>query len=530
MYKEIVEKMSLREKIQQTVVVLMEKGKKIEFSPGAAFFFGQIITEADETGISELRGYVKELYDSCEIPPLITSDFENGCGSMVKGLTPLPYMMSLGATDDENLAYDYGKATALEARTVGANWTFSPVCDLNMNFRNPLVNNRSLTDNPELACKMLPNVIRGMQDGGIAACAKHFPGDGVDYRDQHLTTTANSLSLEDWKNSFGKVYKKLFANGVMSVMAGHIAFPAYPQKLSEKFSMPLPATLNKALITDLLKGELGFKGIVVTDALDMGGYAGWYDTREQSEIESFKAGCDMMLWPSETYVDNLERAIKNGEVSEERLNDAVTRILGVKERLGLLSDNYNPFYDLTETDKAFVKTTQSKCAEKCITLICDKEKHFPIDAKKVRKIGINVITEHPPVKEEALALKREFEKRGFEVNYTDTGFYDNENLYRFYAENDLIIYAFFSRPFRPMGFIDFISGRAVQIKNAFCPPNAMEKTAFVSFGSPYIGKQYFQRAGTYVNAYSMLECEAVAFVKAACGEIEFSGKSPVKIK
>ena len=171
----------------------------------------------------------------------------------------------------------------------------------------------------------------------------------------------------------------------------------------------------------------------------MGGYAGWYDTREQSEIESFKAGCDMMLWPSETYVDNLERAIKNGEVSEERLNDAVTRILGVKERLGLLSDNYNPFCDLTETDKAFVKTTQSKCAEKCITLICDKEKHFPIDAEKVRKIGINVIAEHPPVKEEALALKREFEKRGFEVNYTDTGFYDNENLYRFYAENDLII-------------------------------------------------------------------------------------------
>ena len=168
--------------------------------------------------------YVKELYDSCEIPPLITSDFENGCGSMVKGLTPLPYMMSLGATDDESIAYDYGRATALEARTVGANWTFSPVCDLNMNFRNPLVNNRSLTDNPELACKMLPNVIRGMQDGGIAACAKHFPGDGVDYRDQHLTTTANSLSLEDWKNSFGKVYKKLFANGVMSVMAGHIAF------------------------------------------------------------------------------------------------------------------------------------------------------------------------------------------------------------------------------------------------------------------------------------------------------------------
>lgn len=530
MYKDIIKKMSLREKIQQTVVVLMEKGKKIEISPGAAFFFGQIITEADNTGINELRGYVKDLYDLCKIPPLITSDFENGCGSMVRGLTSLPYLMSLGATDDEGLAYDYGKATALEARTVGANWTFSPVCDLNINFRNPLVNNRSLTDNPELACKMLPNVIKGMQEGGIAACVKHFPGDGVDYRDQHLTPTANSLSIEEWNKSFGKVYKKLFSSGVMSVMAGHIAFPAYPQMLSEKFSLPLPATLNKALITDLLKGELGFKGVVVTDALDMGGYAGWYETREQSEIESFKAGCDMMLWPSDRYVDNLEKAIKYGEVSKERLDDAVSRILSVKEKLGLLSDNYNPFYDMTGAERQFVKATQSKCAEKCLTLICDREGHFPIDTKKVHKIGINVVTEHPPVKTEAIVLKEEFEKRGFEVEYTDSGFYGNKELNRFYSENDLIIYAFFSRPFRPMGFIDFTSGRAVQIKNAFCPPYAMQKTAFVSFGSPYIGKQYFQRAGTYVNAYSMLECEGIAFVKAACGEIEFNGKSPVKIK
>ena len=116
-----ISKMSLRQKINQTIVVLMEKDKKIDFCPGAAFFFGQIITEADETGLDELRGYVKELIEHCDIPPLITSDFENGCGSMVKGLTPLPYMMGLGATKDSQLAYDYGKATALEARSIGAN-------------------------------------------------------------------------------------------------------------------------------------------------------------------------------------------------------------------------------------------------------------------------------------------------------------------------------------------------------------------------------------------------------------------------
>jgi hypothetical protein len=107
----------------------MEKGQSVDFAPGAAFFFGQIITEADEAGLDELRGYVKEIADKCTIPPLITSDFENGCGSMVKALTPLPYMMGLGATDDAETAYDYGKVTALEGRTIGANWSFSPVSD-----------------------------------------------------------------------------------------------------------------------------------------------------------------------------------------------------------------------------------------------------------------------------------------------------------------------------------------------------------------------------------------------------------------
>lgn len=148
--------MTLREKINQTIVVLMERGKEIDFAPGAAFFFGQIITEADDAGLDELRGYVQRLSDKCKIPPLITSDFENGCGSMVKALTPLPFMMGLGATNNAETAYQYGRVTALEARSIGANWTFSPVSDLNRNRRNPLVNNRCMTDNTELAIKMLP--------------------------------------------------------------------------------------------------------------------------------------------------------------------------------------------------------------------------------------------------------------------------------------------------------------------------------------------------------------------------------------
>lgn len=521
--------MTLREKINQTIVVLMEKNKKIDFCPGAAFFFGQIITEADETGLEELRNYVKELRETCAIPPLITSDFENGCGSMVKGLTPLPYMMGLGAADDEVLAYEYGKATALEARSIGANWTFSPVCDLNVNPRNPLVNNRALTDREELACKLLPQVVRGMQENGLAACAKHFPGDGVDYRDQHITTTENTLSMEAWYESFGTVYKHLIDAGVMSIMAGHIALPDYPQRLSERYESALPATLNRDLITGLLKQELGFAGVVVTDALNMGGFHGWFDTHEEAEIEAFKAGCDMLLWPSARYADNLEQAILSGEVSMERLDDAVTRILRVKKQAGLFDETQNHFYEMTERDKEFVDRVQQKCSEKSITCVRDKAKHFPLAADKIQKIGIVIVAEYELAKKEGYVLKEEFEKRGFTVSYYEGNNFKEKERADFYEENDVVIYALFSRPFRPIGFLDYTGQHAWQLASAFMPEGAAEKNIFVSFGSPYFGEQYFKKAPTYVNAYSMLGCVAKAFVRAACGEMDFQGVSPVKL-
>ena len=524
-----IEAMTLREKINQTIVVLMQKNKPITEAPGAAFFFGQIITEAEEAGLEELRGYVKDLVSQCDIPPLITSDFENGCGSMVGALTPLPYMMGLGATNDAQLAYDYGRATALEARSIGANWTFSPVSDLNRNRRNPLVNNRGLTDNTDLAVKMLPQIVKGMQDNELSACSKHFPGDGMDYRDQHITTTYNDCTMEDWRATYGKIFSEMIAAGVDSVMAGHIGLPAYPQKLDERFEMPLPATLSKELITDLLKGEMGFDGIVVTDAIDMGGFKGWYPTQEETEIESFKAGCDMMLWPSSSYADNLEKAILSGEVPMSRLDDAVTRILRVKERRGLFNPNREFFREMSTEEVKFVKDVQRRCSDQSITLIRNKLDHFPLDPKKTPKLGIVVICEHAPARKDAKSLKTEFEKRGFTVDYNDEGYISPKEAKRLFSENDLMIYATFSRPFRPVGFLDYSGEQAYRLRTSYSQPNYLEKLAVVSFGSPYFGDQYFEKVQTYVNAYSMLTCSVEGFVRAACGEIEFTGKSPVAL-
>lgn len=518
-------KLSLEEKINQTVVYLMKKGEKCDFTPGAAFFFGTIITDADDDSIVVLRECVNELYTENCIPPLITSDFENGCGSMVKSLTPLPYMMALGATRNKKLAYDYGRATALEARHIGANWTFSPVCDLNINKRNPLINVRGLTDDTELSCNMISEIIKGMQEGGIAACAKHFPGDGMDYRDQHITTTENSLDMDKWWATYGKTYQAYIEAGVKTVMAGHITLPDYPQELSLKYNLPLPATLNRSLITDLLKGELGFEGLVVTDALDMGGFTGWYESRETAEIEAFKAGCDMLLWPTPAYRENLKKAILSGEVPMSRLDDAVSRILKVKEEMGILSSDYERFRNMSEEEKAFVKDVQKRCSDESATLIKDNLGAFPLRPEKHKKLGIIAVSEFAPAFEDARLLKNEFEKRGFIVDYRENVRVDKE----FYDNNDYVICAPFSRPFRPMGFIDFMGVSAIAIRNSYAPDGAFEKLILASFGSPYFYKQYFEKVQTVVNCYSMLSCQVEGFVRAACGEIEFTGTTPVEL-
>ena len=513
--------LSLREKILQTVILRINKDRFVEEKVGAAFFFGEIITDADEMDLDCARKTLTRYIDNADIPILITSDFENGCGSMLKGLTPFPYLMSLGATNSEQIAYDYGKATALEARSVGANWTLSPVCDLNLNRRNPLVNVRGIGDDPELAARLLKQVVRGMQENGLAACAKHFPGDGVDWRDQHGLTTNNTLKFADWKRLSGRVFQELIDDGVMSIMAGHITLPDYQQ---ERFSngMYLPATLSYELVTKLLKGEMDFKGVAITDALDMCGYMGYYDSLERGEIESFKAGYDMLLWPSANYVKNMTEAVENGYISMERLDDAVTRILQMKEKLGLFDRDNHPV-ELTRQEQDFVQKTQIRTAENSVTLVRNDAGVFPIDKETVKKIAVCPITHWEPALEEARLLCAELEARGFAVSYFEkTGVPPSA-----VQENDLVIYALFSRPFRPRGFLDFHGMEAS--KAAYALFQSIPKVAIVSFGSPYFAEQYFEKAMTCVNAYTMLSPSVKAFARAATGEIPFTDFSPVHL-
>lgn len=257
--------LTLREKIGQTMLMLPDRKKELDLGDGSldvyfkrypvtGYFMGwKLFTGVpEEERVDFVRSSVEEYQKASELPLLFQQDYESGVG--LQGMTPFPKEMALGAANSPELAYKYGKSVALECRSLGINWVLHPVADLNMNPLNPIVNTRSVSDNPEKAVCLLSEQIKGLQDNSVAATIKHFPGDGVDYRDQHLMTTVNSLSEEMWKQYHGKVFAELIKKGVACIMPGHITLPFYQKERINGY-LP-PATLSHELLTGFISVPL----------------------------------------------------------------------------------------------------------------------------------------------------------------------------------------------------------------------------------------------------------------------------------
>jgi len=376
--------LSLREKIGQTMMFKADPGRELDkqgnleefltrYPVGGVFLCGEVLTGPGRDREDILR--ISEKYrEASRFPLPIAADVENGCGSLAEGMASLPHLMALGATSSPELAYAYGKTIALESVSIGLDWSLAPVADLNLNPFNPIVNIRAVADAPGLAIRLLTELVRGMQANGLAATAKHFPGDGVDYRDQHLVTTCNSLPREEWRRNHGAVFQALIDGGVDAVMTGHISLPAYQGGATAGDC--LPATLSYELTTRLLKEEMGFGGVVISDALDMGGFLKWYG-RSRGEVECFKAGTDVLLWPTLGYFDLLERAIAAGEIPMTRLDDAVARIWRLKERRGLLDRASGGRRELAPDDLLYIEDTAARVAAGGPTLLRDQKTASP---------------------------------------------------------------------------------------------------------------------------------------------------------
>jgi len=193
-----------------------------------------------------------------KVPALIASDLENGAGRMVKDATQFPDLMALAAADDAELARTMGEAAAVEGRALGVHWTFGPVVDINVNAHNPITNTRSFGDDPARITRLSTPLIRAMQDHGLCATAKHFPGDGFDDRDQHIATTINPLTMEQWWNLSGRMFAEARDAGVWSMMIGHVSLPAWDPGEGQHMQEAPPGTLSRPIVTDLLREQMGF--------------------------------------------------------------------------------------------------------------------------------------------------------------------------------------------------------------------------------------------------------------------------------
>lgn len=285
---------------------------------------GAVFIHPRET--AEAVAKAKEINDGRENPALIVSDMECGPGSAIKGAVKFPSMRAVAEAGSVEDAYEMGVIAAKQARAAGYHWTFGPCVDIRGNENDPVVGLRTAGDNADTVIKFSGAYIDGLQENGLIATLKHFPGDGYSLDDQHVTTSINPLTKEEWDNSFGKVYKTLIERGTMAIMPGHIALPCYDDK--DENGLYPPASLSKKLLTGLLRKQLGFEGLIVSDAVNMGGFCGYMNLYKACCVY-LEAGGDCMLFMHDTpeYISEMKKCIEEGYLSLETLKNRTYRML-----------------------------------------------------------------------------------------------------------------------------------------------------------------------------------------------------------
>ena len=377
--------------------------------------------------------------EKSRIPLLIAANCDNGGdGCLPEGTFVATAAQAASGGTDET-AYHMGFVSAKESTSIGCNWLFNPVADIYMNWRNTIVNTRCFGDNPDQVIRHARAYVRGVKaaNPNMACCIKHFPGDGVEELDQHLVMGVNTLSVDDWEDTYGKVYRTLIEDGIESVMVGHIALPAMSRHLSRgiRDHEIHPATLAPELIDGLLRKRMGFNGLVITDATHMIGFSAKMK-REDALVQAIASGIDMILFANDADEDFsfVEKGLSAGLITEERLDDAVTRILALKAKVGL-NDKKSQITPEPEMKDQVIGCAEhlsyvARAAEECITLVKDTQNLLPLAPEKKKRALL--IYAHTPPGSRAYngdstrnVIVEEMEQLGFQVDVMKN-FYDLE--------------------------------------------------------------------------------------------------------
>ncbi len=470
--------------------------------------------------------------DGTGVPLILSGDIEGGTISS-PFTTAIPNQMGIAACDDLALSADLARIVARESRALGYNWSFTPVVDINHAFRSAIVGTRSYGSDPQRIIDHARAYVHALQADGIAACAKHWPGDGIDDRDQHMTTTVNDLSMAEWEESFGRIFGTLIDDGVMTVMSAHIALPAYvrsrwPDAGRTAFQ---PASVSRLLNEELLRGQLGFQGLIVSDATVMGGLTSWMD-RAEAVPAVIENGCDVFLFSRDPGEDMalMLRGLREGRLSERRLHEAVTRTLTLKAKLGLHRMTNDERLAPVERVREILRRPDhlaiaADAAGRSITLVKDRQQLLPLDPTKHKRIaviadeGSSFFSGAPERSFDP--LRGALEARGFAVRAFDPAAMPTPD------DTDLVLYLIGQETTPALGhiFLDFAKLHGSP-RNAMIQFNREIPTLLLSFGQPY----YLYDAphvATYINAYASLPDVQTALAERLLGDAPFAGVSPV---
>jgi beta-N-acetylhexosaminidase len=531
--------LNLRQKIGQLLMPRIG-GEYVPVGTGAYDRLQQWVGEYGVGGViitigppMEMAAKLNMMQTAARVPLLVSADMEHGPGQVLTGGVILPYgfenggatkfppLMALGAAGDEKLAYDLGRVTAIEGRAAGVHVAFAPVVDVNNNPANPIINTRSFGAQPSLVSRMASAHIRGLQDNGMLATAKHFPGHGDTGTDSHVALPFINVSRERADSVELPPYRAAIEAGVAGVMSAHIAFPAITGD-------SVPATLNGDMLTGLLRRDLGFRGLVFTDALDMGAIvSGWGSG--SAAVEALNAGADVLLQmrPGDVpvVIEAVVAAVASGKITESRIDESVLRVLRAKQRLGL---DRGALVDLnripSQLGTAEHMRLAANAAARSITVVRNRDNVLPLRARRI--LSIVYSDDYDPFA--GRSFQRYLSAQLPELRTVSLDASSSEARMRNVAamadSADVVLFSPFVRVTASRGGFALPDGIAAMVNGLM----TRKPVVVTSFGNPYVLQQ-LPDAGVYVLAWAPWDPMQEAAARALLGLARVDGRLPIPL-
>jgi beta-N-acetylhexosaminidase len=508
-----------------------------------------------KNGPLEVAAVANQLQKDSQLPLLIAADFERGLDSRVSGTLSFPDAMAFGAIGDPARAEQYGAIVAEEARAIGIHWNFFPVADVNSNPANPIINTRSFGEDAVMVGNMVAAYIKGASEHGMLTTVKHFPGHGDTGTDSHLGVARVEGNLEHLKTIELPPFQQAISAGVAAVMVAHLAVPALDSDANHV------ATISPRAVNDVLKNEMGFHGVVVTDAMEMRGLTSIYppgavSPTARAAVDAVKAGDDVILWPTDLdgAFQGIIGAVKRGEIQQSRIDDSVRKILTMKASIGL---DRARLVDLEQVSHLLDQQKNMEfaqhAAEDAITLVRDNGKVLPLakfappatesetfqpDVKPTVQVVAVIITDtihgdSGRAFEKALKTRRA-DATVFYVDKTFASAMSGEILQAVKDANKVVVAAYIVPTPAKQVMVNgqMVNSVGLEESTGELLRNILEiaqaKTALVAMGNPYMA-QSFPSVENYLCTFSNATNSEVGAVKALFGEVPASGHMPVTL-